>query len=147
MNRTLPQTRYRAKPESALLENLIDPIDRLTESVFSILILLTITMTSWIISLSGNSEHSLDSENIVDLVIAALPDPSGGHASGLGKGHPGFELHIIIFAVLCRLLLGKVYRGQPLEDRLDHFVGHCCPGAFPHLVGELIPADERTCML
>lgn len=72
MNRTLPPTRYRAKPESAFLENLIDPIDRLTESVFSILILLTFTMTSWIIGLSGSSEHSLDSENIVDLAIAAL---------------------------------------------------------------------------
>jgi hypothetical protein len=72
MNRTLPPVRYRAKPESAFLENLIDPIDRLTESVFSILILLTFTMTSWIIGLSGSSEHSLDSENIVDLAIAAL---------------------------------------------------------------------------
>jgi hypothetical protein len=147
MNRTLPPIRYRAKPESAFLENLIDPIDRLTESVFSILILLTITMTSWIIGFSGNSEHSLDSENIVDLAIAALPAPPGGHASGPGKGHPGFELHIIIFAVLCRLPLGKVYRSQPLEDRLDHFVGHGGPGALPLLAGELIPADERTCML
>ena len=51
MNRTRPPTRYRAKPELAFLENLIDPIDRLTELVFSILILLTFTMTSWIIGL------------------------------------------------------------------------------------------------
>lgn len=72
MNRTLPPARYRAKPESAFLENLIDPIDRLTESLFSILILLTFTMTSWIIGLSGNSEHSLDARNILDLAIAAL---------------------------------------------------------------------------
>ena len=72
MNRTLPPARYRSKPESAFLENLIDPIDRLTESLFSILILLTFTMTSWIISRSGSSEHTLTSENIVDLAIAAL---------------------------------------------------------------------------
>ena len=72
MNRTLPPARYRSKPEAAFLENLIDPIDRLTESVFSILILLTFTMTSWIIGLSGSSEHSLTSENILDLAIAAL---------------------------------------------------------------------------
>jgi hypothetical protein len=72
MNRTLPPARYRPKPESAFLENLIDPIDRLTESLFSILILMTFTMTSWIISRSGSSEHTLTSENIVDLAIAAL---------------------------------------------------------------------------
>ena len=72
MNRTLPPARYRVKPESAFLESLIDPIDRLTESLFSILILLTFTMTSWILGLSGSHEHSLNSENIVDLAIAAL---------------------------------------------------------------------------
>ena len=72
MNRSFPPARYRVKPEAAFLENLIDPIDRLTESLFSILILLTFTMTSWIIGFSGSSEHSLDSRNIVDLAIAAL---------------------------------------------------------------------------
>ncbi len=71
MNRTLPPARYRPKPEAAFLENLIDPIDRLTESLFSILILLTFTMTSWIISRSG-SDQMLTSENIFDLAIAAL---------------------------------------------------------------------------
>lgn len=72
MNRTFPPARYRAKPESAFLEDWIDPIDRLTESLFSILILLTFTMTAWIIGLSGTGEHTLDSRNIVDLAIAAL---------------------------------------------------------------------------
>ena len=72
MNRTFPPARYRTKPESAFLEDWIDPIDRLTESLFSILILLTFTMTAWIIGLSGTGEHTLDSRNIVDLAIAAL---------------------------------------------------------------------------
>jgi VIT1/CCC1 family predicted Fe2+/Mn2+ transporter len=72
MNRSFPPARYRVKPESAFLEDLIDPIDRLTESLFSILILLTFTMTSWIISRSGSSEHTLTSENLFDLAIAAL---------------------------------------------------------------------------
>ena len=72
MNRTLPPARYRPKPESAFLENLIDPIDRLTESLFSILILLTFTMASWIIGLSGSSEQSPDSRMTVDLALAAL---------------------------------------------------------------------------
>jgi hypothetical protein len=72
MNRSFPPARYRVKPETAFLEDLIDPIDRLTESLFSILILLTFTMTSWILGLSGSRENSLTSENVVDLAIAAL---------------------------------------------------------------------------
>jgi len=72
MNRSFPPARYRVKPESAFLEDLIDPIDRLTESLFSILILLTFTMTAWIVGLSGNSEQSLDARNLLDLAIAAL---------------------------------------------------------------------------
>jgi hypothetical protein len=72
MNRTLPPARYRLKPETAFLENLIDPIDRLTEPLFSILTLMTFTMTSWIISRSTGSEHTLTSVNIIDLAIAVL---------------------------------------------------------------------------
>ncbi len=72
MNRSFPPVRYHVKPEAAFLENLIDPIDRLTELLFSILILLTFTMTAWILGLSGSRERSLGPENIVDLAVAAL---------------------------------------------------------------------------
>jgi hypothetical protein len=60
------------KPEPAFLENVIDPLDRLTESVFSIIILLTFTMTSWILGFSETHDHSLDPGNIIDLAVAAL---------------------------------------------------------------------------
>jgi hypothetical protein len=72
MNRSFPPVKYRLKPEPAFLERVIDPLDRLTESVFSILILLTFTITSWILGFSETHDHSINSQNVVDLALAAL---------------------------------------------------------------------------
>jgi VIT1/CCC1 family predicted Fe2+/Mn2+ transporter len=59
-------------PEGGFLSGLIDPIDRLSESIFSILILLTFTLAFRVIRLSGNSGQASSSENVNELLIGAL---------------------------------------------------------------------------
>lgn len=51
---------------------MIDPIDRLSETIFSILILLTFTLAFRIIRLSGDAPQELASENTNELLIGAL---------------------------------------------------------------------------
>jgi VIT1/CCC1 family predicted Fe2+/Mn2+ transporter len=67
---------YRPRPRPALAENflgrLIDPIDRLSETVFSILILLTFTLAFRIIRLSEDTMQASSTENANELLIGAL---------------------------------------------------------------------------
>lgn len=72
MKRSFHSAQIGAKPQPAFLENVIDPLDRLSESVFSILILLTFTMTSWMLGFSETHDQEPNAQNILDLAIAAL---------------------------------------------------------------------------
>lgn len=64
--------RYRTKPGKGFLGSLIDPIDRLSETVFSILILLTFTLAFRITRLAGSSQQPVSQENVNELLIGAL---------------------------------------------------------------------------
>jgi len=54
------------------LEGLIDPIDGLSETIFSILILLTYMLAFWITRISGASQQPLSHEDVNDLLLGIL---------------------------------------------------------------------------
>ncbi len=62
--------RVRAKPSEGFLDHLLDPIDRLAETIYSILIFLTFTLAFRVIKLEPNEIVSADYVN--DLLIAAF---------------------------------------------------------------------------
>ena len=62
--------RRRAKPSEGFLDHLLDPIDRLAETIYSILIFLTFTLAFRVIKLEPNEIVSADYVN--DLLIAAF---------------------------------------------------------------------------
>lgn len=64
--------RHRVRAEENFFNALIDPIDRLSETVFSILILLTFTLAFRIIRLSGSPDQAFSSTNVNELLIGAL---------------------------------------------------------------------------
>jgi VIT1/CCC1 family predicted Fe2+/Mn2+ transporter len=66
------RARRRISPESGFLGGLIDPIDRLSETIFSILILLTFTLAFRVLRLSDNSGQVSSAENVNELLIGAL---------------------------------------------------------------------------
>ena len=64
--------RSQGRLQNSFLESLIDPIDRLSETVFSILILMTFTLAFRISRLFGGAEHALPGEGASELLIGAL---------------------------------------------------------------------------
>ena len=62
--------RRRAKPSEGFLDHLLDPIDRLAETIYSILIFLSFTLAFRVIKLEPNEIVSADYVN--DLLIAAF---------------------------------------------------------------------------
>lgn len=62
--------RRRAKPSEGFLDHLLDPIDRLAETIYSILILLTFTLAFRIIKLEPGDIVS--AEYVNELLVAAL---------------------------------------------------------------------------
>lgn len=64
--------RYRTKPKNGFIESLIDPIDRLSETVFSILILLTFTLAFRITRLSEATQQPVSQANVNELLIGAV---------------------------------------------------------------------------
>jgi hypothetical protein len=69
--RATARHRPRATPKESFLGRLLDPIDRLSESIFSILILLTFTLAFRIIKLGGDPNQSISSTYINELLIGA----------------------------------------------------------------------------
>jgi VIT1/CCC1 family predicted Fe2+/Mn2+ transporter len=66
------KTKRRSKPASGFLESLIDPIDWLSETTFSILIFLTFTLAFWLIGLSGAPKQYISPGEVNELMIGAL---------------------------------------------------------------------------
>ena len=64
--------RHRVTHKPSLWESLIDPIDGLSETIFSILILLTFTLAYRIFVLSDGSSSALTSGEMNDLLIGAV---------------------------------------------------------------------------
>lgn len=63
--------RQNSTPKESFLGRLLDPIDRLSESIFSILILLTFTLAFRIIKLGADPNQPLPSTYINELLIGA----------------------------------------------------------------------------
>ena len=66
------RTMHRAPSKGSLFDKLIDPIDRLSETIFSILILLTFTLAFQIIRLSDSPSYGSAALQMDDLLIGAL---------------------------------------------------------------------------
>lgn len=64
--------RPRVLPEDGFLSSMIDPIDRLSEVIFSVLILLTFTLAFRIFKFFGYSEDLSASMNVGEFLLAAL---------------------------------------------------------------------------
>lgn len=62
----------RRKPGRGLLSRLLDPIDLLSEVIFSILIMLTFTLAYRIFLFHDSSSHILSAEQVDELLFAAL---------------------------------------------------------------------------
>jgi VIT1/CCC1 family predicted Fe2+/Mn2+ transporter len=66
------RTKHRTRSVKEFLESLIDPIDWLSETIFSILIILLYILAFWIIILSGDPLAHLSHENVNELLIGSL---------------------------------------------------------------------------
>jgi len=64
--------RHRNRPQIRFLDSLIDPIDWLSETIFSILIFLLYILTFGIIMLSRAPQAAISQADVTDLLIGAL---------------------------------------------------------------------------
>lgn len=73
MSARLSQRRkHRPVPDNSLLGSLLDPIDRLAETIYSVLILLTFTLAFRIFKLGGAPDPSDPGVAMTELFVAAL---------------------------------------------------------------------------
>lgn len=70
--RTPSRRRTRPVPDTSLLGRLIDPLDRLSQTIYSVLVILTFTLAFRIFNLGGDPTQMIDAEYVNDLLIAAL---------------------------------------------------------------------------
>jgi hypothetical protein len=70
--RSPSRSKLRSKPKEGFLERLLDPIDRLSETIYSILILLTFTFAFRIFRLGPNPDQVPSADYVNDLLIGAL---------------------------------------------------------------------------
>ena len=64
--------KHRIQPVTGFLGSLIDPIDRLSETIFSILVFLTFTLAFKIFWITDALEQPISSEIVDELLIGAL---------------------------------------------------------------------------
>ena len=64
--------RHRSQPAQGFLSGLIDPIDRLSETIFSILILLTYTLAFRLLRLPEDSSADMTAGGVNELLLGAL---------------------------------------------------------------------------
>ncbi|NTU79013.1 MAG: hypothetical protein HGA45_06365 [Chloroflexales bacterium] len=67
-----PRVRSRARPHRGLLGTLLDPIDRLAETIYSVLILLTFTLAFRLFKLHDAPGAPISSEYVHELLSAAF---------------------------------------------------------------------------
>lgn len=119
------RNRQHSTPKESFLGRLLDPIDRLSETIFSILIILTFTLAFSIIKLGADPEQPLPSSYVIELLIGAA---GATLAWGLIDG--------IMYALLSMFSRGESHRllqqiqaatdeGDGIEivaDELDHIL-------------------------
>ena len=102
-------------PRESFIGQLLDPIDRLSETLFSILILLTFTMAFGVFKLGGDPQEMTSAEYSTELLIAAL---SATFAWGLIDG-----VMYALFAVFERgekhRLLKRIQDASTHEESVD----------------------------
>ena len=72
MNKLTIRSRHRTKSGKEFLESLIDPIDWLSETIFSILILLLYILAFRVIMLSGTPQATISHDIVNELLIGSL---------------------------------------------------------------------------
>lgn len=70
--RSSTRVKPRATAKESFLGRLLDPIDRLSETIYSVLILLTFTLAFRIIKLGGDPTQPISAEYVNELLIAAM---------------------------------------------------------------------------
>jgi hypothetical protein len=91
--------RHRVKPANKILDSLIDPIDRLSETIFSILILLIYLLAFSLSTQLSTSPQSISDEDVNNMLIGVL---GAVVAWGLIDG--------IMYALLSMLERGEINR-------------------------------------
>jgi len=71
-HRARPRGLQRPSPQEGFLGRVLDPIDRLSETIFSVLILLTFTMAYRVFWLRSDPYEPVPPDYLVDLFLAAL---------------------------------------------------------------------------
>jgi hypothetical protein len=127
--------RRRSTSATGFLESLIDPIDWLSETTFSILIFLTFTLAFWLIGLSGVPKQYILPAEVNELLIGAL---GAVVAWGLIDGimyalfsvfEQGDRRRLLDDVQAARLNEeANVHRNQPLENRFSAHVSGGCRG-------------------
>jgi VIT1/CCC1 family predicted Fe2+/Mn2+ transporter len=64
--------RPRPAPDNSFLGGLLDPIDRLSETIYSVLVMLTFTLAFRIFRLGGDPTQPIAAEYVNDLLLAAI---------------------------------------------------------------------------
>jgi len=70
MERSIIGTRHRSRSGKDYLESLIDPIDGLSETIFSVLIFILYILAFRLIILASTPQGSISQENLNDLLSA-----------------------------------------------------------------------------
>lgn len=70
--RSAARRRHHTTPKESFLGRLLDPIDRLSETIFSILILLTFTLAFRIIKLGPDPTQTIYPSYMNDLLLTAV---------------------------------------------------------------------------
>lgn len=97
--RVAHRIKHRPPPQGGWLGSLIDPIDRLSETIFSVLILLTFTLAYRIIRLGPDPYEPIPPDYMVGLFVAAL---GAAVAWGMIDG--------VVYALLSFLERGEKHR-------------------------------------
>lgn len=70
--RSFSRRKPRLTPDDGFLATLLDPIDRLSETIFSVLILLTFTLAFRIFKLGGDPSQQVSAEYVNELLVASV---------------------------------------------------------------------------
>lgn len=97
--RATQRQKQRPPPQEGLIGHLLDPIDRLSETIFSVLILLTFTLAYRVIRLGNDPYEPIPADYLLDMAFAAL---GAALAWGLIDG--------VIYVLLSVLARGEKHR-------------------------------------
>jgi hypothetical protein len=129
-------------PGVNFLESLIDPIDQLSEAIFSILIFMTYVLAFWIFRISGDSSQPVSQQELKELLLGVLGAiVAWGIIDGIMyaflSAFERGERNRLLCVIRCRISLGHLYPGESMENGRIARVGGDCPGDHCRLAGRV----------